>query len=113
MAKVKKRLGEILVDSGVITEEVLEKALQLQRETGKRLGDVLVTEGFTTNEQIVEAVKNQLGIQLINLDNININQDIINMLLENIARKYEVLPIDIINGQLLVAMSDPLNYFAI
>ena len=113
MAKIKKRLGEILVDSGLITEEVLDKALLLQREQGKKLGEVLVTEGFTTNEQIVDAVKRQLGIELINLDNINIRMDIIDILPEAVARKYEVIPVDIINGQLLVVMSDPLNYFAI
>ena len=113
MAKIKKKLGEILVDSGVITDEVLKKALVLQREQGKKLGEVLVTEGFTTNEQIVDAVKRQLGIELINLDNLNIRMDIIDILPEAVARKYEVIPIDIINGQLLVVMSDPLNYFAI
>ncbi|MFT8315608.1 MAG: GspE/PulE family protein [Clostridium sp.] len=113
MAKVKKRLGEILVDSGVITEDSLNVALDLQKKLGKKLGEVLVTEGFTTNEQIVEAVKGQLGIQSINLNNINIKQDIIEVIPEGIARKNEVIPVDIINGQLLVVMSDPLNYYAI
>lgn len=113
MAVIKKRLGEILIDSKVITEEILNKALDIQKGTGRKLGEVLVEEGFTTNEQIVNAVKNQLGIQLINLDNINIRQEIINTIQENVARKYEVIPVDLINGQLIVTMSDPLNYFAI
>lgn len=113
MPKIKKRLGEILIDSGVISEEALEKALVLQRQLGKKLGEVLVTEGFTTDEQILEAVKNQLGIQSFNLDNINISQEIINIMPEAVARKNEVLPLDIINGQLLVVMADPLNYYAI
>lgn len=113
MAKIKKRLGEILIDSGLITEEALSKALTLQKQLGKKLGEVLVTEGFTTNEQIMEAVKNQLGIQIMNLNSINIRPDIIDLIPESIARKYEVIPVDVINGQLLVVMSDPLNYFAI
>ena len=113
MPKVKKRLGEILIDSGLISEEILFKALNRQRETGKKLGEVLVGDGFVTNEQIVEAVKRQLGIESINLDSISIRQNIIDILPENVARKYEVLPVDIVNGQLLVVMSDPLNYFAI
>lgn len=113
MLKVKKRLGEILIDSGLISEEILHKALQMQKQQGKKLGEVLVTEGFTTNEQIVEAVKSQLGIQSINLDNINVKPDIISIIPESLARKHEVIPVDVINGQLLVAMSDPLNYFAI
>jgi type IV pilus assembly protein PilB len=113
MSVIKKKLGEILVDSEVVSQEVLESALKRQRETGRKLGEVLVTDGFTTDEQIVDAVRKQLGIQLINLENININQDIINIIPEGLARKHEILPVDIINGQLLVAMSDPLNYFAI
>lgn len=113
MVKAKKRLGEILVDSGVINDEILIKALEKQKETGKKLGEVLVDEGYTTNEQIVEAIKNQLGIPIINLDTIVIKQEIIDIIPENIARKYEVLPLDLLNGQLYVVMSDPLNYFAI
>ncbi|HEY8892279.1 MAG TPA: ATPase, T2SS/T4P/T4SS family [Clostridium sp.] len=113
MAKIKKRLGELLVDSGVISEEALEKALKLQRNLGKKLGEVLVSEGFITNELIVEAVKSQLGIQSIDLSTLNIRPEIIDTIPESIARKYEVLPIDVVNGQLLVVMSDPLNYYAI
>ncbi len=113
MPKIKKRLGQLLVDEGVITEEVMKKALAVQRESGEKLGEVLVNMGVTTNEQIVNAVKEQLGIPLIDLDNINVAQDIIDILPVNIAKKYEAIPIDIINGSLLVVMSDPLNYFAI
>lgn len=113
MVKVKKRLGEILIDSGLITEDVLQKVLQLQRQQGKKLGEVLVNEGFASDDQIVEAIKSQLGIQSINLDNINMRPDIISIIPEALARKHEVVPLDVINGQLLVVMSDPLNYFAI
>ncbi|KZL93384.1 GspE/PulE family protein [Clostridium magnum] len=113
MAKIKKRLGEILIDAGVITEDVLQKALIIQRDSGGKLGEVLVDRGFTTNEQIVNAIKHQLEIPLIDLDSINIKQDIIDIISVNIAKKYEVIPIDILNGSLLIAMSDPLNYFAI
>lgn len=113
MAKIKKRLGEILIDANVITEEVLQKALILQRDTGEKLGETLVNKGFTTNEEIVNAIKQQLGIPLVNLDIINVRQDIIDIVPVAIARKHEAIPIDIMNGFLLVAMSDPLNYFAI
>jgi len=113
MAKIKKRLGELLVDSGVIKEETLQKALNMQRDLGKKLGEVLVSEGFITNELIVEAVKSQLGIQSIDLSTLNIRPETISIIPENIARKYEVIPIDVVNGQLLVVMADPLNYYAI
>ena len=61
----------------------------------------------------MEAVKGQLGIASINLENINVSGEIITIVPEGVARKYELLPVDIINGQFLVVMADPLNYFAI
>jgi type IV pilus assembly protein PilB len=113
MPKVKKRLGEILVSDGVITEDMLLRVLAIQKAGGKKLGEVLVSEGLATENQIMDAIKNQLGIQYINLDNINITQNIIDIIPEAIARKYELIPVEEVNGQLLVAMADPLNYYAI
>lgn len=109
----RKRLGEILINSGLITEEILGKALSLQKETGEKLGSLLITKGFATEEQIVEAVRKQLGIDYINLYELNIRPEIIEIIPEAMARKYELIPIDVINGRLLVVMADPLNYFAI
>lgn len=113
MVKQRKRLGELLIDSGLITEAILKKALDIQKETGEKLGELLVTKGFATNEQIVEAIRKQLGIDYIDLDNVSIRQEIIDIIPEVMARKHELVPVDIINGRLLVVMSDPLNYFAI
>jgi len=113
VAKTKKKLGEILTGSGVITEETLRKALDIQRQTGGKLGEILVSRGFITEEQIVDAVREQLGIQSVDLNRISIEQEIINIIPEAIARKHEVLPLDIVNGKLMVAMADPLNYYAI
>ncbi|WP_027626695.1 GspE/PulE family protein [Clostridium lundense] len=113
MVKPRKRLGELLIDSGLITEVILKKALDIQKETGEKLGELLVTKGFATNEQIVEAIRKQLGIDYIDLDKVSIRQEVIDIIPEVMARKHELLPIDIINGRLLVVMSDPLNYFAI
>ena len=113
MSKIKKRLGEILIDAGVITEKMLQKALILQKDTGEKLGEILVGKGFITNQQIVNAIKEQLGIPVVNLNSINVRQDIIDIIPVAIAKKYEVIPVDIMNGFLFVAMSDPLNYFAI
>lgn len=61
----------------------------------------------------MNAIKEQLGIPVVNLNNINVRQDIIDIIPVAIAKKYEVIPVDIMNGFLFVAMSDPLNYFAI
>ena len=55
------RLGDLLVSSGVITNEQLEKALEMQKETKERLGDVLIRAGFITEQQLIEALVGQLG----------------------------------------------------
>ncbi len=113
MAKVKKRLGELLIESGMITEDVLRTALAIQKGSGMKLGEVLIREKFLSEEQILQAVEMQLGIPAIDLNKVNIRQEIIDILPDNLVRKYNVLPVDLINGQLMVAMSDPLNYYAI
>ena len=63
-----KRLGEMLVDVGVITEEQLSKALAMQKGSGKRLGTVLVDEHFITETQLIETLRMQLGIDFIDLN---------------------------------------------
>jgi type IV pilus assembly protein PilB len=113
MAVKKKRLGEMLVDDGWITEEQLEKALKLQKELGKKLGEVLLDEGLVTHEEILQVLENQLGIKSIDLNTIFIEPEVASMIPEKICRQYGVIGIEIANGQLIVAMSDPLDYYAI
>jgi len=113
VAKIKKRLGEILIDAGLIDEGALEKALSMQKGSGMKLGEVLIKENFLTEQEIFETIQRQLDIPSIDLNTVSIRQDIINILPDNLVRKYNVLPIDLVNGQLMVVMSDPLNYYAI
>lgn len=109
----KKRLGEILVTEGLVSENDIESALRLQKNSGKRLGDILVGQGLVTYDEMLHAVKNQLNVPLIDLDEVHIRQETLSLMPEKLARKYEALPIRVDNGQLTVAMSDPSNYFAI
>lgn len=109
----KKRLGEILVSEGLVTENDIESALRLQKNSGRRLGDILVSQGLVTYDEMLLAVKNQLNVPLIDLDEVHIRQDTLSLMPERLARKYEALPVRVDNGQLTVAMSDPSNYFAI
>lgn len=113
MAKIKKRLGEILIDAELITEDTLTRALELQKNRGMKLGEVLISEKFLTEQQIIDAIRKQLDISIVDLSKISIRQDILNILPVNLVKKYEVLPLDVVNGQLMVVMSDPLNYYAI
>lgn len=110
----KKRLGDLLVDAGVITQDQLMAALQLQQteKKGNRLGVVLIDMGLTDEKQIMSALQQQLGIAGIDLSNIRIPEDVIRLLEESVLRKYNLIPFQFSekNPNLLnVAMSDPLD----
>ncbi|KRQ88077.1 Type II secretion system protein E [Caloramator mitchellensis] len=111
--QIKKRLGEFLVETGLITPEQLQKALMLQKSSGKKLGEILVEQGFITEDQIIEVLEFQLGIPHVKLDRFPIEQDAIKLVSENIAKRHTLLPIKIEHDKLYVAMADPLNIFAI
>ncbi|MBR0575193.1 Flp pilus assembly complex ATPase component TadA [Proteiniclasticum sp. BAD-10] len=109
----RKRLGEILESEGLLSAAQTQEALEIQRRTEEKLGDILVSQGWVTYEEILQAIKRQLNIPLVDLDEIHIKQEIIRLMPEKLARKYSALPVRLDNGQLLVAMGDPSNYFAI
>lgn len=110
----KKRLGDLLVEVGVISEEQLGNALEMQKgeKKGEKLGSVLIELGFTTEQQIMEALQQQLGIESIDLSSIRIQDEIIKMIDESVLRKYSLIPFAFSEKNpniLKVAMSDPLD----
>jgi len=111
--QIKKRLGDLLLEVGLISQEQLDEALKVQKSTGKKLGEVLISEGIVTQENIIEVLEFQLGIPHVDLDKYNINQAACLVIPEGLARRYELIPVSQQNGVLTVAMSDPLNVFAI
>ena len=113
MGRVVKRLGDLLVESEKITEKDLADALKKQKNTGKRLGELLIEEQIITEEDIIDVLEIQLGIQRVYLDFINIDAKVVKYVPENLARKYLLVPIEIKGSQIDVAMSDPLNMFAL
>lgn len=112
----KKRLGDILIDAGVINEEQLANALEVQRETGLKLGETLIDLGFTTEEEIANALHRQLNYDFVVLSERRIDSEIIKLVSEDILRKHSVMPFEFKQGYpnvLRVAMSNPLDYLAI
>lgn len=110
----KKRLGDLLVDAGVISQDQLLLALQIQKteKKGDRLGVVLIDLGMTDEKQIMDALKMQLKIQSIELSTIRIPEEITRLVEESVLRKYMLIPFQFNekNPNLLkVAMSDPLD----
>lgn len=111
----KIRIGDVLVETGIITEEQLQTALQRQKGSGRKIGETLVDEGFVTEEQIAHALSEQLHMDMIDLQNVNISQDILGLVSPSVLKKNKVLPFEYAKDNanvLRVAMADPMDMFA-
>ena len=108
-----RRLGEILTDAGVISEEQLAKALALGKEEKKRLGEVLLDNKIITERQLIDVLQYQLGVDFIDLSKVEIPVQMAQLLPKNIAKKHEVVPVRVAGDTIYVAMFDPLNFMAI
>ncbi|AIQ61253.1 GspE/PulE family protein [Paenibacillus borealis] len=113
MAIMKKRLGDLLVENGIISQEQLEEALVEQRKTKRKLGDLLINQGYITEQQLIEVLEFQLGIPHVSLFKYQIDPAITQIIPESMAKRYQVLPFMKEGSKLMVAMADPLDYFAI
>ncbi|NLM12794.1 MAG: Flp pilus assembly complex ATPase component TadA [Epulopiscium sp.] len=109
----KKKLGDLLVQADMITKDQLKEALQEQVKTGKKLGEILVEKGWVTEQNIIEVLEFQLGIPQVDLSKYVIDSKAAGMINENLAKRHMLIPIKIENNRLVVAMSDPLNVFAL
>ena len=110
----RKRLGEILQDEGLISEQQLQAALEKQKtEKGLRIGEVLVAMGAATAEDVAQAIWQQRQIPYVDLDNYALDPKVIELVPEKMARAYLALPIFKIGNALTVAMADPLNVIAV
>ena len=112
MARPEKvRLGEILVQQKLLSDEQLGLALQDQKRTGRKLGRVFVESGYVTEEQISGALAKQLDIPYINLKFYNINPDIVRLLPETQARRFRAIALEDRREGLLIGLSDPTDLF--
>lgn len=113
MAGARKRIGDLLLEAGVITEEQLQQALAQQKELKMRLGDVLISQGYITQQQFIEVLEFQLGIPHVQLYRQKIEQKVINLIPQKLAEQHCVIPIRVEGNKMVLAMADPLDYFAI
>ena len=113
MQKSTLKIGELLLYAGKINSMQLKEGLKAQEGTSRKLGEVLVELGHVSQDDIVEVLEFQLGFPRIDLNKYEINQSVVNLLPESIVRKYKLIPIDKRDGKLIVAMVDPLNFFAV
>lgn len=109
----RKRIGELLLQTGLITEEQLDLALRKQSEEDRRLGDILVDEGFITEQQLIEVIEFQLGVPHVDLERFAIDPEVLSLVSEDVAKRYQVLPLYARDNRLSVAMVDPLDFYTI
>ena len=113
----KKRLGDLLLGAGVITQEQVEDALKKQKEAGngQKLGMTLVDMGIMNDEIIAEALCHQMGLERVHLAGITIEDEVLALVDEKVLRKYMLLPYEFAPDNpnvLRVAFSDPLDMIA-
>ncbi|MBO5153459.1 MAG: Flp pilus assembly complex ATPase component TadA [Eubacterium sp.] len=112
----KKRIGDMLIEEHLITQEQLERALEIARESGKKIGETLVENGYTTDEAIMRALSNQLGIEIVSLAGVRISDEMIRLANASVLRKNRMVPLEYFQGNMniiKVAMADPMDMAAI
>lgn len=108
-----KRLGEMLVDAHVLSQDKVEEAVKLQANSGKRLGTVLLENGYITETQLIDVLKIQLGIDFIDVNKEMIDPSMASIVPKSIAEQYHIVPIKLDKDKLILAMEDPLNFRAL
>lgn len=113
MQKSNLKLGELLLFAGKISKEQLNDALEDQKTTKMKLGEIIVDKGWLNLDEIVDTLELQLGFPKVDLSKYEINSNIVTLIPESIVKKYKLIAIDKKDDSLVVAMADPLNFFAI
>ena len=108
-----KGLGQILLEAGLITEEQLQRTIDLQQRTGDRFEQIILQQRFITPQQLAFFTSLQLGIPFVNLKKEGVKAEAIKLVPESVARKYGVIPVDTTDGAVVIAMEDPKDIEAI
>ena len=109
----KKKIGELLVQEGLVTEDLLNRALEEQRHSGERLGTVLVKQGTIDEGTLAEFIARQFSCPQISLSKLNVRKETVSLIPLDIMHKYQAVPFGLMGNTLHVAMSDPGNLFII
>lgn len=108
-----RRIGDILVERGLITRDQLEQALAQQQESQKRLGQILVEQRLINSDDLVDAISERLLIPRVTLDNIVVDPNVRQLIPLELVKKHEVLPLFQLGETLTLAMVDPLDFIAV
>lgn len=112
MSKIKKKIGELLVECGLITEAELSDTLK-DKTKDEKLGEALIRKGYITEIQLSEMLEYQLGIPRVNLYNYPVDTKVTEIVSKKEATRYKLMPLKYQDGKLVVAMVDPMDFYAI
>ncbi len=112
----KRRIGDILIDAGVVTEEQIQAALRQKAESDKKIGEILVELAYTNEFEIAKAISQQLGFEMVSLDAVEIDEAVLKLADVSLLRKYVMIPLDFLPGNpnvVRLAMADPMDMMGI
>jgi type IV pilus assembly protein PilB len=112
-APVRRRLGEVLVELGVIDEDQLAAALEAQRTRGQRLGEVLLDQGLITTIDLLAALARQFGLDFVNLEEVDVDRSLVQRVPEPLARRHRAVPVLWDGDTVVVAMANPSDVIAL
>jgi type IV pilus assembly protein PilB len=107
------KLGQLLIEANLITEEQLKEAMEIQKRQGGRLGSNLVKLGYITEEKLVSFLSKFWGVPAVNLSEYKVDPSLLKLIPVEIARKYIIFPVARVGSTLTLAMADPSNIFVI
>jgi len=110
----RKRIGQLLIERGIVTEAQVKEALEQAKTQGGALGQMLVQLGYATEDDVVHALAEQAGMNVVELEKMdNIPPDVLDRVSPSLAKIYRVVPVKFEDNTLTVAMADPLNVNAL
>jgi len=110
---VAKKIGELLMEEGLLSPEQLKRALEEQQHTADRIGIILVKLGFITEDDLVEAIARQFHVPAVNPAQLAIPKEVLNLIPLNVVQKYHAIPFGLMGNTLNVALADPGDLFVI
>ena len=108
-----KKLGELLIQEGLVTLEQLNRALDEQRHSGERIGAALVKLGMVDEDTLLEFIARQFHCPQVNISKLNTTKEVLGLVPLDIMQKYQAIPFGLMGNTLHVAMADPGNLFVI
>jgi len=108
-----KKLGDVLLDGGLITPDQLQRAVSEQKQGGGMLAPTLVKLGFMGESELLDFLSKQYGVPAVDPGKLDVDQEVIDLIPSNIVQKYKIVPVSLDGQTLTIAMVDPSNLFAV